>query len=85
VGLGTPRQDGEVVRLAASVGRPALAVGAAFDFVAGTRPEAPVLVQRLALEWLFRLLSEPRRLWPRYTVGIVRFLMVVSGDLLRRP
>jgi N-acetylglucosaminyldiphosphoundecaprenol N-acetyl-beta-D-mannosaminyltransferase len=82
VGLGTPKQDHECVRLAESVGRPAIAVGAAFEFLAGTRPEAPVWVQRMALEWLFRLVGEPRRLWRRYTLGIAQFLLVVSGDLL---
>ena len=82
VGLGTPLQDAEAVRLARSVQRPAIGVGAAFDFVAGTRAEAPVLVQRLALEWLFRFASEPRRLWRRYTIGIVRFIAVIAGDLI---
>jgi N-acetylglucosaminyldiphosphoundecaprenol N-acetyl-beta-D-mannosaminyltransferase len=82
VGLGTPKQDHECVRLAESVGRPAIAVGAAFEFLAGTRPEAPVWVQRMALEWLFRLVTEPRRLWRRYTVGIARFLVVASRDLV---
>jgi N-acetylglucosaminyldiphosphoundecaprenol N-acetyl-beta-D-mannosaminyltransferase len=82
VGLGTPRQDGEAVRLARTVQRPAIGVGAAFDFVAGTRAEAPVWVQRLALEWLFRLASEPRRLWRRYTIGLWRFVAVVAGELV---
>ena len=85
VGLGTPRQDVEAARLAPSVGRPAVAVGAAFDFVAGTRREAPRWMRRLALEWLFRFACEPRRLWRRYTVGIVRFAAVASAELLRRP
>ena len=83
VGLGTPQQDVEATRLAAAVDRPAVAIGAAFDFVAGSRPEAPEWVQRLTLEWLFRLASEPRRLWRRYTIGIVRFCLVVAGDLVR--
>jgi N-acetylglucosaminyldiphosphoundecaprenol N-acetyl-beta-D-mannosaminyltransferase len=84
VGLGTPRQDIEAQRLAAAVGRPAVAVGAAFDFVAGTRKEAPAWVRKLTLEWLFRLLSEPKRLWKRYTVGLVRFCLVIAPDLLGR-
>ncbi len=41
-------------------------VGAAFDFIAGTKPQAPKWVQRSGIEWLFRFLSEPRRLWKRY-------------------
>lgn len=82
VGLGTPRQDGEAARLARSLQRPAIGVGAAFDFVAGTRAEAPVWVQRLALEWLFRFATEPRRLWQRYTIGIVKFLAVIAPDVV---
>ena len=85
VGLGTPRQDGEAARLARSVDRPAIGVGAAFDFVAGSRREAPIWVQRLALEWLFRFASEPRRLWRRYTIGIARFLLTISLELVRSP
>jgi N-acetylglucosaminyldiphosphoundecaprenol N-acetyl-beta-D-mannosaminyltransferase len=84
VGLGTPRQDMEAARLARAVGRPAVAVGAAFDFLAGTQPEAPVWMRRLALEWLFRLVSEPKRLWKRYTVGFARFCLAVAPDLLPR-
>jgi UDP-N-acetyl-D-mannosaminuronic acid transferase (WecB/TagA/CpsF family) len=43
-----------------------LGVGAAFDFLAGSKRQAPRLVKTLGLEWLFRLVSEPRRLWRRY-------------------
>jgi N-acetylglucosaminyldiphosphoundecaprenol N-acetyl-beta-D-mannosaminyltransferase len=77
VGLGTPKQDREVARLARSTGRVAVAVGAAFDFAAGTLREAPMWMRRLGLEWLFRLLMEPRRLWRRYLIGNVHFLGVV--------
>ena len=85
VGLGTPRQDVEATRLARSVGRPAIAVGAAFDFLAGTKPEAPRWIQRASLEWLFRFASEPRRLWRRYTVGLLRFALVALQELVRPP
>jgi N-acetylglucosaminyldiphosphoundecaprenol N-acetyl-beta-D-mannosaminyltransferase len=60
VGLGTPKQDFEAARLAVATGRTCVAVGAAFDFIAGTKPEAPKILRTLGLEWLFRLLSEPR-------------------------
>ncbi len=69
VGLGTPKQDTEVQRLAASIPVVAMAVGAAFDFLAGTKKQAPVWVQRSGLEWAFRLASEPRRLGKRYVWG----------------
>lgn len=69
VGLGTPKQDTEVQRLAASLPVIAMAVGAAFDFLAGTKPQAPVWMQRSGTEWAFRLASEPRRLGRRYVWG----------------
>jgi N-acetylglucosaminyldiphosphoundecaprenol N-acetyl-beta-D-mannosaminyltransferase len=75
IGLGTPKQDFASLQLASTLGIPCIGVGAAFDFVAGTVPEAPVWCQRSGLEWLFRLLSEPRRLWRRYLFGNVRFLI----------
>lgn len=68
VGLGTPRQDlwmaahGRRLRGAVSIG-----VGAAFDFLAGAKRQAPRWIQRSGFEWLFRFASEPRRLWPRYS------------------
>lgn len=54
-----------------------LGVGAAFDFHAGTVRRAPAWMQRSGLEWLFRLLSEPRRLWRRYLVLAPRFVVLV--------
>lgn len=77
VGLGTPKQDVEAKRIAQSTVRTAVAVGAAFDFTAGVRRVAPTWMQRAGLEWLFRLASEPRRLWRRYLFGNVRFLWAV--------
>lgn len=69
VGLGTPKQDAEVQRLAASLPVVAMAVGAAFDFLAGTKAQAPIWMQRSGTEWAFRLASEPRRLGRRYVWG----------------
>ncbi len=78
VGLGTPKQDWEAARVAASTGRMALAVGAAFDFIAGTKPQAPVWMQRSGTEWAFRLATEPRRLARRYLWGNPRFVRAVA-------
>jgi N-acetylglucosaminyldiphosphoundecaprenol N-acetyl-beta-D-mannosaminyltransferase len=78
VGLGTPKQDREAARLAAELPVVAVAVGAAFDFVAGTKRQAPLWMQRNGLEWCFRLAQEPRRLWRRYLFGNVRFLYAVA-------
>lgn len=78
VGLGTPKQDLEAARLARSLGVAAIAVGAAFDFTAGTARTAPRWMTAVGLEWLFRLLSEPRRLWRRYLFGNVRFMIAAA-------
>lgn len=57
-------------------------VGAAFDFAAGTRKQAPAWVQGRGIEWLFRLTQEPRRLWRRYLVNGPVFLWNVFLELL---
>jgi N-acetylglucosaminyldiphosphoundecaprenol N-acetyl-beta-D-mannosaminyltransferase len=77
VGLGTPKQDLEAARLARALPITAVAVGAAFDFVAGTVREAPAFVSRCGMEWAYRLLREPRRLWRRYLIGNVVFVRAV--------
>lgn len=76
VGLGTPKQDLVVDRLAAiAPDTAAVAVGAAFDFIAGTKRAAPRWIGNAGLEWAYRLLTEPRRLWRRYLVGNTRFVV----------
>lgn len=77
VGLGTPKQDFEVARLAGSVPALAVAVGAVFDFTAGRLTVAPRWMSAVGLEWLFRLFSEPQRLWRRYTVDSSKFVAAV--------
>ncbi len=66
VGLGCPRQETWAFEYRLLLNRPIVAVGAAFDFHAGILPQAPAEWQRLGLEWLFRLIQEPRRLYRRY-------------------
>jgi N-acetylglucosaminyldiphosphoundecaprenol N-acetyl-beta-D-mannosaminyltransferase len=58
------------------------AVGAAFAFHAGRLAQAPAWMQRHGLEWLFRLLSEPRRLWKRYLVCNTLFIWYTLRDAL---
>lgn len=74
VGLGTPKQDWEVARLASELPVVAMAVGAAFDFLAGVKPQAPGWVQQSGLEWAYRFASEPRRLAKRYLWGNPTFV-----------
>ena len=59
-----------------------IGAGAAFDFLAGTKRQAPFWMQRSGLEWLFRLCSEPRRLWERYLLIVPSFLTLTIGHLL---
>lgn len=84
IGLGSPKQDFVSQTLACLSGIPCIGVGAAFDFTAGTQPEAPVFMQQCGLEWIFRLRSEPRRLWRRYLFGNLHFLAVVGRAELAR-
>jgi N-acetylglucosaminyldiphosphoundecaprenol N-acetyl-beta-D-mannosaminyltransferase len=77
VGLGTPKQDIFAERMASYVSGAVIAIGAAFDFTAGTTKEAPHWVSAVGFEWLYRLCSEPRRLWRRYTVGSLQFAHAV--------
>ena len=82
VGLGCPKQERWMAahrerRPCAMVG-----VGAAFDFLAGAKRQAPRWMQRAGLEWLFRLASEPRRLWRRYAIHNPRFVWRVLRETL---
>jgi N-acetylglucosaminyldiphosphoundecaprenol N-acetyl-beta-D-mannosaminyltransferase len=87
VGLGSPKQELWMARHRERLTAPVLVgVGAAFDFLTGRVPQAPRWMQRIALEWLFRLLTEPRRLWRRYLIGNPLFLYYLFLQLtgLRR-
>ena len=75
VGLSTPKQERWMARYVDRLGVPVLiGVGAAFDFHAGLKKQAPRWVQRSGFEWLFRLSAEPRRLWRRYLFNNPRFV-----------
>jgi exopolysaccharide biosynthesis WecB/TagA/CpsF family protein len=83
VGLGCPRQEVWAYEYRDLLRMPILAIGAAFDFHAGTKPQAPHWMQDRGLEWLFRLKSEPGRLWRRYLVLNPWYLVLVATQLLR--
>ncbi len=74
VGLGCPKQERWMAKYTDQLPGILLGVGAAFDFHAGTVSQAPRWMMRLGLEWLFRLLQEPRRLWKRYVVNNAAFV-----------
>lgn len=79
VGLGAPKQEKLMARLAA-LGAPCamVGVGAGFDYHGGSKAEAPKWMQGLALEWAFRLVQEPRRLWWRYLSTNAPFLGLLA-------
>lgn len=82
VGLGCPRQEYWMAAHRGRVNAVMLGVGAAFDFHAGVKPQAPAWMQKIGLEWFFRLWSEPRRLWKRYLYHNPRFVVLAIADLL---
>ncbi len=83
VGFGCPRQETWVYEFAPRLSMPALAVGAAFDFHAGTLPQAPEVLQDSGLEWAFRLVLEPRRLWRRYLILNPLYLLLLGMQIAR--
>jgi N-acetylglucosaminyldiphosphoundecaprenol N-acetyl-beta-D-mannosaminyltransferase len=98
VGLGCPRQEAFVAAMSPLLDMPLLAVGAAFDYHAGNLRKPPEWMQRFGLEWLWRLILEPRRLWRRYLLlnpAFVAMLLrqfilgggkpVPTPDAYRRP
>jgi len=83
VGLGCPKQEEWIIAHRGRLPCVMLGVGAAFDFIAGTKPQAPRWMMPLGLEWLFRLCTEPRRLWRRYLLQNPRFVVLFAGQLIR--
>lgn len=85
VGISSPRKELFLAEQRDRLG-PLLAVGVggAFDVVAGLTRRAPVWMQRTGLEWLYRFMQEPRRMWRRYLVGNLRFVGMVLAEALRR-
>lgn len=83
VGLGCPKQERWMAKFRPLLQAPVLiGVGAAFDFLAARKPLAPAWVKNSGFEWLFRLLFEPRRLWPRYSHIVPKFLYLYAKDSL---
>ncbi len=81
VGLGSPKQDYWMCEHRSLLNVPVMiGVGAAFDFLAGTKPQAPKWMQSIGLEWFFRLCCEPKRLWRRYLIGNSKFIYYLLQD-----
>lgn len=82
VGLGCPKQEKWMFHNKERLNTVMIGIGAALDFYAGNIPEAPEWLQKLGLEWLYRLSQEPGRLWKRYLILNPRFLVLAAGQLL---
>ena len=82
VGLGCPKQERWMAEHSKRIPGVMLGVGAAFDFHAGAVRQAPPLLQRLGMEWAFRLAVEPRRLWKRYLTTNPVYIVVAAGQLI---
>jgi len=82
VGLGSPKQDLWMHAHKDRVPAVMLGVGAAFDFLAGAKPQAPPWMQSSGLEWAFRLATEPRRLWRRYLAQNPKFVVLALAQLM---
>jgi len=83
VGLGCPKQDRWMHAHKDRTRTAMLGVGAAFDFLAGAKSQAPRWMQAIGLEWAFRLASEPRRLWRRYLKQNPKFAALALAQLWR--
>jgi len=79
-GLGCPRQEVWAYEYREALSMPVIAVGAAFDFHAGTVPQAPSALQSAGLEWAYRLTKEPKRLWRRYALLNPLYLAMVTAQ-----
>jgi N-acetylglucosaminyldiphosphoundecaprenol N-acetyl-beta-D-mannosaminyltransferase len=84
VGLGCPLQEQWVFEHTKKLSMPLLAVGAAFDFISGNKPRAPKWMQDAALEWVFRILSEPRRLVRRSLPAVTYVFFALFREWMRR-
>lgn len=84
VGLGSPKQNLWMANNRSRLRAPILiGVGAAFDFLAGVKSQAPRWMQQNGLEWFFRLITEPRRLWKRYLIYNTIFIAHTLAHLVR--
>lgn len=82
VGLGCPKQERWMARQLGRIPAVMVGVGAAFDLIPGLKRTAPRWMQKAGLEWLFRMATEPRRLWRRYMYNNPRFLALFARQLL---
>lgn len=80
VGLGAPKQEQWMYEHRGRLCGVSIGVGAGFDYLAGTIKRAPWLMQKLCLEWLYRLLQDPKRLWKRYVTTNIKFIRYIQRE-----
>ncbi len=84
VGIGCPKQENWMAGHKSTISAVMLGVGAAFDFHTGRVKQAPSWMQRVGLEWLFRLMMDPKRLWKRYFKHNPRFVLLFLRQMMSR-
>lgn len=83
VGMSAPKQEKWIYKNLSKLDTSmAIGVGAVFDFIAGKQKRSPLWMQRAGLEWLYRMLQEPARLWKRYLLGNIQFVVLVVRKLV---
>ena len=86
VGFSSPQKEFWINRNLNKLNIPlSMGVGGSFDVVAGVVKRAPVWMQKHGLEWLFRFIQEPRRMWKRYFVGNIKFIALIYREKWRNP
>jgi N-acetylglucosaminyldiphosphoundecaprenol N-acetyl-beta-D-mannosaminyltransferase len=76
IGFGNPKQELWFARNAPRLQVPvSIGIGGTYEFIVGTVSRAPIWVQKAGLEWIYRILMEPRRLWKRYAIGLAKFVL----------
>ena len=80
IGLGAPKQEEWMYQHMGQLQGVLIGVGAGFDYLAGYIKRAPHWMQKMSLEWLYRLLQDPRRLWRRYFTSNVKFICLTRMD-----
>ena len=80
VGLGMPKQE-RLINMIEDFNISKIGVGAVFEWVAETKRQAPTVIQKIGFEWLFRLITEPKRLWKRYFFDFIYLIKFLFNHL----
>jgi len=84
IGMGFPKQEKWIFKYIKNLDiKIAVCIGGVFDIVAGKTKRAPVWMQKIGMEWFFRLIQEPKRLWKRYLIGNTLFLWLVFKEFIK--